>query len=102
MHPTVPTEVVVNVTDSCDAGFTLLPPVDGVGVREGVGVGAGGGVAAVFALTTTVTVYDFVELSSALTVYVAGEVKSCETPESGETVPPLTIMVGTSMVTFVP
>ena len=74
MHPTLPTEVVVSVTDACDAGLTLLPPVDGVGVGdgvgdgvgvgEGVGVGVGGVVVPlVFALTTTVTTYDFVELS---------------------------------------
>ena len=37
-----------------------------------------------------------------MTVYVEAPVKSCAAPESGETVPPLSIIVGTRAVTLVP
>ncbi len=40
--------------------------------------------------------------SSAVTVYVTGDVKSCATPEFGDTLAPVCMMVGTRLVTFVP
>ncbi len=55
-----------------------------------------------FSATVTVTIYDCVELSAAVTVYVTGLVKSCATPIAGLILAPVYVIEGVNEVTELP